>query len=125
LACSVEQCRLSERGGTVDGDDAPDAVEIARDESHTYRAAPMALYPDPLVAQVFAAATWPARSWRRIAGSNRTGPSIRGCASARRRLAAVVSECQSEITQFPAVLGMMDWNLSFSYLSGGRRFLGA
>jgi len=79
--------------------------------------APIALYPDALVAQVLAAATYPdeiadAASWMRQS-SGLKGPQLAGAVNAQSWDPSVKA-----LMQFPSVLGNMDQNLSWTSALG-------
>jgi uncharacterized membrane protein YgcG len=75
--------------------------------------APIALYPDALVAQILAAATYPTQ----IVEANRwlqQHPDLKGDALAKAVDAQSWDSGVKALTQFPGLLGMMDKNLSWT-----------
>jgi hypothetical protein len=75
--------------------------------------APIALYPDELVAQVLTAATYPAQ----IVEADRwlqANPSLKGDALGKSVDTQPWDPSVKALTQFPSVLGMMDKNLSWT-----------
>jgi uncharacterized membrane protein YgcG len=92
--------------------------------------APIALYPDPLVAQILAAATHPAE----IVEADRwlqQNPDLKAEALAKAVDAQSWDASVKALTQFPGLLGMMDKNLSWTsslgeaYVNGQQTVLDA
>src|SRR5450432_2854184 len=92
--------------------------------------APIALYPDALVAQVLAAATYPTQ----IVEADRwlqQHPDLKGDALAKAVDAESWDPSVKALTQFPGLLGMMDKNLSWTsslgeaYVNGQQSVLDA
>jgi hypothetical protein len=95
------------------GTNQPPAAEPLSNEQLEQLVAPIALYPDPLVAQVLAAATYPtqvveADRWRQSMG-NATPEQIGAGADAQNWDPSVKA-----LTAFPAVLAQMDRNLQWT-----------
>src|SRR5258708_2174406 len=92
--------------------------------------APIALYPDALVAQILAAATYPTQ----IVEADRwlqQHPDLKGDALAKAVDAQSWDSGVKALTQFPGLLGMMDKNLSWTsslgeaYVNGQQNVLDA
>jgi hypothetical protein len=92
--------------------------------------APIALYPDPLVAQILAAATHPTQ----IVEADRwlqQHPDLKGDALAKAVDAQSWETGVKALTQFPGLLGMMDMNLAWTsslgeaYVNGQQNVLDA
>lgn len=79
--------------------------------------APIALYPDPLVAQILAASTYPAEivEAQRWMGAN---TALTGDARAKAADQRAWDPSVKSLTQFPEVLAMMDTNLSWTSALG-------
>src|SRR5712672_2916204 len=111
---------------------APSVIQPAQQSPEQLQqlVAPIALYPDELVAQILAAATYPTQ----IVEADRwlqQHPDLKGDALAKAVDAQSWDSGVKALTQFPGLLGMMDKNLSWTsslgeaYVNGQQNVLDA